>query len=179
MTGIPPRGKPPHDVRVIGRWLGEASTHTGIAAGRLRRWVGFMVVAAMLDKSRHAGDGEPLFLVKGGVAMELRVDTGARATKDLDTAFRESMEAVGDHLDPALHAGYGDFTATRTELQPVRDTGQYAATSSSRTAASRSSRCRWRSPPSKAAWARRSTTCLPSSSSTFASPVPRPCRASP
>jgi hypothetical protein len=82
-----------------------------------------MVVAAMLDKARHAEDGEPLFLVKGGVAMELRVDTGARATKDLDTAFRESMEVVADHLDPALRAGHGDFTATRTELEPVRDTG--------------------------------------------------------
>ncbi len=61
--------------------------------------------------------------MKGGVAMELRVDSGAQATKDLDTAFRESMEAVADHLDPALRAGHGDFTATRTELEPVRDTG--------------------------------------------------------
>lgn len=55
--------------------------------------------------------------------MELRVDTGARATKDLDTAFRASMEAVADHLDPALRTGHGDFTATRTELEPVKDTG--------------------------------------------------------
>lgn len=103
--------------------LGEASKHTGVAAGRLRRWLGFMVVAAMLDEARHVDDGEPLFLVKGGVAMELRVDIGARATKDLDTAFRESMEVVADHLDPALRAGHGDFTATRTELEPVKDTG--------------------------------------------------------
>lgn len=36
--------------------------------------------------------------------MELRVDTGARATKD---------------LDPVLRAGLGDFTATRTELEAV------------------------------------------------------------
>jgi hypothetical protein len=82
-----------------------------------------MVVAAMLDEARHADDGEPLFLIKGGVAMELRVDTGARTTKDMDTAFRASMEAVADHLDPALRAGHGDFTATRTELEPVKDTG--------------------------------------------------------
>ncbi|MBI1845280.1 MAG: nucleotidyl transferase AbiEii/AbiGii toxin family protein [Actinobacteria bacterium] len=94
-----------------------------MAAGRLRRWLGFMVVAAMLDEARHAEDGEPLFLVKGGVAMELRIDSGARATKDFDTAFRAGMEAVTDHLDPALRAGHGDFTATRTELEPVKDTG--------------------------------------------------------
>jgi hypothetical protein len=123
MDGFPVKDKPPHNVSVLERWLTEASKQTGVAAGRLRRWLGFMVVAAMLDKARHAADGEPLFLVKGGVAMELRIDSGARATKDLDTAFRASMNAVTDHLDPALRAGYGDFTATRTELEPVKNTG--------------------------------------------------------
>lgn len=123
MADFPVKRKPPHNVSVLERWLTEASKETGVAAGRLRRWLGFMVVAAMLDEARHADDGEPLFLIKGGVAMELRVDTGARATKDLDTAFRASMEAVADHLDPALRAGHGDFTATRTELEPVKDTG--------------------------------------------------------
>lgn len=122
MSEFPIKDKPPFNISVLERWLNEASQQTGIAAGRLRRWLGFMIVAAMLDHARH-DDGEPLFLVKGGVAMELRVDSGARATKDLDTAFRESMEAVTDHLDPALRAGHGDFTATRTELEPVRDTG--------------------------------------------------------
>jgi hypothetical protein len=122
MPEFPTKDKPPFNVSVLERWLTEASQQTGIAAGRLRRWLGFMIVAAMLDQARHS-DGEPLFLVKGGVAMELRVDSDARATKDLDTAFRESMEAVADHLDPALRTGHGDFTATRTEIEPVRDTG--------------------------------------------------------
>lgn len=58
-----------------------------------------MIVAGMLETARRADDGEPLFLVKGGVAMELRMDAGARATKDLDTAFRESIDAITAHLD--------------------------------------------------------------------------------
>lgn len=29
---------------------------------------------------------------------------------------------VADHLNPALRTGHGDFTATRTELEPVTDT---------------------------------------------------------
>lgn len=123
MADGPVKNKPPHNVNVLERWLGEASKQSGVAAGRLRRWLGFMVVAGMLDGARHGDDGEPLFLVKGGVAMELRFDIGARATKDFDTAFRESMEVVTDHLDPALRAGHGDFTATRTEFEPVKDTG--------------------------------------------------------
>lgn len=123
MTDFPIKNKPPFNVSVLERWLAEASRQTGVAVGRLRRWLGFMIVAAILDQARHAEDGEPLFLVKGGVAMELRLDTGARATKDLDTAFRASMEAVALYLDPALRSGHGDFTATRTELEPVKETG--------------------------------------------------------
>ncbi len=120
---LPSKDKPPFNVNVLERWLGEASGPAGVPAGRLRRWLGFMILAGMLDTARHADDGEPLFLVKGGVAMELRMATGARATKDLDTAFRERMDVVATYLDPALRAGYGEFTATRTELEEVRDTG--------------------------------------------------------
>lgn len=123
MTELQIRSKPPFNVSVLERRLGEASVQTGVAAGRLRRWLGFMIVAAMLGEARDGDAGAALFLVKGGVAMELRIGAGARATNDIDTAFRESMEAVADHLDPVLRTGYGDFTATRTELEPVKDTG--------------------------------------------------------
>ena len=123
MSDLPIKDKPPHNVSVLERWLGEASKHSGLAVSRLRAWLGFMIVAAMLDKARHAGDGEPLFLVKGGVAMELRIASRARATKDFDLAFRHSTDVVAHHLDPALRAGHGDFTATRTEIEPIKDTG--------------------------------------------------------
>ena len=123
MTGLPARNKPPHNANVLGRWLTESADHSGIAAGRLRRWLGFMIVAAMLDHARHSDDGAPLFLIKGGVAMELRVGGSARATRDLDAALRAAISELAEHLDPALRAGFGDFGATRTELEPIRDTG--------------------------------------------------------
>lgn len=80
MTEFLTKNKPPFNVRVgvLKRCLTEASQQTGNAAGRLRRWLGFIIVAAMLDKARHDDDGGPLFLVKGGVAMELRVDSQIR-----------------------------------------------------------------------------------------------------
>jgi len=39
------------------------------------------------------------------------------------------ISSAADELDTALQAGFGDFTAKCTELEPIRDTGrvQYAA----------------------------------------------------
>ncbi len=53
MTDFPSKDKPPFNVNVLERWLSETSKQTGIAAGRLRRWLGFMIVAAMLDQARQ------------------------------------------------------------------------------------------------------------------------------
>jgi hypothetical protein len=49
-----------------------------------------MVVSAALS---HLVDetGVPLFILKGGVAMELRFGLRARASKDYDTAFRQEL----------------------------------------------------------------------------------------
>jgi hypothetical protein len=56
---------------------------------------------AVLDRVRDE-DGEPIFLLKGGVAMEMRLQLRARATRDYDSAFRARAEEVLDHLDEAL-----------------------------------------------------------------------------
>jgi Nucleotidyl transferase AbiEii toxin, Type IV TA system len=80
-----------------------------------------MVIAAMLDTVRGA-DGEPLFLIKGGVAMELRLALHARATQDLDAAFRAAEEEMVERLDDALEARHADFTASRTAAQEIGET---------------------------------------------------------
>lgn len=46
MSDFPIKNKPPFNVNVLERWLGEASQHSGVAAGRLRRWLGFMAFTA-------------------------------------------------------------------------------------------------------------------------------------
>jgi Nucleotidyl transferase AbiEii toxin, Type IV TA system len=122
VTELPIKTKPPFNLSVLERWLTEASRSTGQTAGRMRRWLGFMVLAAMLDSPRRDSGDEPLFLVKGGVSMELRAGTGARATKDFDAAFRDPIEALADRLDEALAGGHGDFTASRSALQPIANT---------------------------------------------------------
>ncbi len=81
-----------------------------------------MVVAGILDHARDE-NLDPLFVLKGGAAMELRLGLRARATKDFDATFRHAVLNMVDHLDVALRRGHGDFTATRTELAPIAETG--------------------------------------------------------
>jgi nucleotidyltransferase AbiEii toxin of type IV toxin-antitoxin system len=113
--------KPPFNVQVLQRWVGQLAREQGIAPGRVQRWISFMVVAAMLDHARDE-NRDPVFVLKGGAAMELRLGLRARATKDYDTAYRKSMEGMLDRLDASLRDGFGDFTATRTEPEPIAET---------------------------------------------------------
>ena len=115
------RRKAPFSTSVIERWVNDYAREKGVAVNRLQRWIWFMIVLAVLDRVRDE-DGEPLFLLKGGVAIELRLGLEARATKDIDAVFRESMESMLERLDEALQAGWGDFTFERTEPETIKDT---------------------------------------------------------
>ncbi len=113
--------KPPHSVRVLQRWVGDLARAEGIAPGRVQRWISFMVVAAMLDRVRDE-NADPVFVLKGGAAMELRLGLRARATKDFDAAYREAMGGMLDGLDATLRHGHGGFTATRSEPTAIAET---------------------------------------------------------
>jgi hypothetical protein len=86
---------------------------TGVAPGRVRRWISVMVLLGALDRSRQS---DPLFLLKGGVAMELRVGGGARATKDVDLVFFGEPEQLADALDRGLEP-YSVFSFERREIE--------------------------------------------------------------
>ncbi len=115
------RRKAPHSAGVIERWVNEYARQQGMVVGRLQRWVWFMIVLAVLDRVRDEA-GEPLFILKGGAAMELRLRLQARTTKDIDTIFRESTESMLERLDEALQAGWNDFTFERTPPEPIKNT---------------------------------------------------------
>lgn len=66
---------------------------------------------------------EPVFLLKGGVAMELRLQLKARATRDYDAAFRPHVGDVLDLLDEAFGYPYNNFAVTRDKAEPIGDTG--------------------------------------------------------
>lgn len=86
---------------------------TGTAPARVRRWLSVMVLLGALDRVREA---DPVFLLKGGVAMEMRLRGRARATKDVDLVFVGDPQDLGDDLDHALADPYSEFSFQRREI---------------------------------------------------------------
>lgn len=113
--------KPPGNLSHLQRLANAAAAAASVPAGRYQRWINTHIISAVLDRARDE-DGEPLFTLKGGAAMELRLGINARASKDYDAAFRNRAENMLDALDHALADDWGGFQLQRTEPQAVRDT---------------------------------------------------------
>jgi hypothetical protein len=63
----------------------------GVAEGRVRALVAYMIMACALERATRA-DG-PRFIVKGGVALELRLRDRARATMDIDIGAHQGAQS--------------------------------------------------------------------------------------
>jgi hypothetical protein len=67
-----------------------------------------MIMAGALE--RATGAAEPQFIVKGGVALELRLRDRARATKDIDVVLRDAEADLADALETTVtgdaHQGF-------------------------------------------------------------------------
>lgn len=89
---------------------------------RARRQVGYIAVIAALGAHARDEDREPIFAIKGGVAVELLMGQEARATKDLDTAVRARAEEIQPLLRDALARGWDGFGFRLVSWEPIRDT---------------------------------------------------------
>jgi hypothetical protein len=90
-----------------------------------------MIMAGVLERVADA-DG-PRFVVKGGVALELRLRDRARATKDIDIVLRDPHADLTDTLQQALaSAAYQGFSFRRKGQPLLLDNGainmEFAAT---------------------------------------------------
>src|SRR5687768_16913165 len=99
---------PPLTVRHLTRNVDAYARSAGVAPGRVRSWVSFMVIGGALLRGEFAGRG-PRFTIKGGVALELRLRTVARATKDLDLMC-VSSRSLASELGTALATPYEGFS---------------------------------------------------------------------
>lgn len=111
----------PPSVGKLEKYVLAHANREGLAVGRLRHWISFMMLSGALD--RAAGrPGGPRFIVKGGVALELRLPTRARATEDLDIVAVCDEDDLIAALDEALRDPYHDCTfSRRAETRPLGD----------------------------------------------------------
>lgn len=123
MSGFP-KQKQPHNLRVLQAWIREYADREQLPESRVRRAVSFMLVALPLERSLDT-EGSPLFVVKGGVSMELRLNLRTRATKDLDTVFRGAFEDWLETLDDALAEDVEGFSFSREEPKRIATTTSY------------------------------------------------------
>ena len=94
-----PSGPPP-SAGVLARYAQTYAREVGVAEGPVRAWVAYMIMAGALERATD-GDG-PTFMVKGGVALELRLRDRARATKDIDVVLRDKEADLVDALEQWL-----------------------------------------------------------------------------
>src|SRR5262249_45354908 len=81
-----------------------------------------MILAGALERS--AVGGSPRCIVKGGVALELRLRDRARATKDIDVVLQDPAVDLPRTLERALTgAAYQGFTFRRKGEPLVLDNG--------------------------------------------------------
>jgi hypothetical protein len=72
-AGSPSHDAPPRNATMLATWLDRAANTSGIAAGRLRRQLGFMILAAMLETARDTGAAEAV------QKLIRRIDSTARS----------------------------------------------------------------------------------------------------
>lgn len=113
--------KPPGNLSHLQRLANAAAARDGIAVGRYQRWISVQIISAVLDRVRDP-DGDVLFMLKGGAAMELRLGLTARASKDYDATFRARSEEMLDALDRALASDWNGFQLQRTPPIPLAST---------------------------------------------------------
>jgi hypothetical protein len=119
MTFKPPR-RPPGNRSHLERLVQALSVEEGIAADRLRRWVSAQGLLGALG--RDDDDDERRFLLKGGVAMELRLRLRARATRDVDILVLTDEEAdLIETLQDALEEPYLNFGFRIARIQSIEN----------------------------------------------------------
>lgn len=123
-----PKTKRPRDVKVLDRWIRDLAENSDEAANRTRRGLSYVVVAAVLAQLRE-DDGTPLFVLKGGVAMQLRFGPRARLSKDYDAAFRRRIAELETVLADAPSHPVGGFLLRAVgKPEPIGPTGAFRQT---------------------------------------------------
>lgn len=107
----------PSSARILTRRVDAHAREHGLPPKRVRDWISYMILCGKLERASPTSEG-PRFMIKGAVAIEMRLPAKARATKDIDLV----VEDPGDReltaaLRDALEDGYQGF-AFRVKGEP-------------------------------------------------------------
>ena len=119
----PPKGQPKTE-KHLGLLVSQYAEASGLGVRRVRQRVSAMVFVGALERVREE-DSAARFLIKGGMACELRFQGKARATQDLDAVFHGSLDDLLDDLDAAFAEPYSGFSFSYAEPEPIRETGSH------------------------------------------------------
>lgn len=98
----------PQPIERLEKRLARVAREQGLDQERLRRWVSFLALCGVLERAMGEGILES-YCLKGGVALELRFATRARATKDLDLGLDGPRESRLHRLQRSLELGFDEF----------------------------------------------------------------------
>lgn len=107
----PTRSRPPANHQALETWIYAWVNETEETHAAVRRRIGMLAVAGMLE-SATPGSGQPSLIFKGGSSLELRYASKARASRDVDLAFVGDLSDLVNVLRPAFRDGWRGFTAS-------------------------------------------------------------------
>jgi len=113
-----PRDHPARDVRGLQRWISQWANAASETQARIQRRIALVAIAAMLDNARDP-NGESMFIVKGGSALELRYESRARATRDIDLEFTGMLDDIHEQVSECVDAGWSGFSGRVLDPQPL------------------------------------------------------------
>jgi hypothetical protein len=120
-TSLPPREKEPASARILNSWVNKIAHDNNSPQDRVSWLVASAVTIGLLQKAKGE-DSQPLFLLKGGVYIERKLNLATRATKDVDTLFRGNVDEFLLAVDDCIAQAMGAFTFERTEIQVIENT---------------------------------------------------------
>ncbi len=124
MNAGPPSRSQPKTEKQLGRLVSNYAEASGLGIRRVRQRVSAMAFLGALERVREE-DSPGRFLIKGGIACELRFQNQARATRDLDALFHGSLDELLADLDTAFATPYSGFSFSYAPPEPVRETGAH------------------------------------------------------
>jgi Nucleotidyl transferase AbiEii toxin, Type IV TA system len=121
MSAEPPSRSKPKTEKQLGRLVSSYAEASGLGVRRVRQRVSAMAFLGALERIREE-DSPGRFLIKGGIACELRFQDQARATRDLDALFRGSLDELLTDFDTVFEAPYSGFSFIYTPPEAIRRT---------------------------------------------------------